>query len=147
MVAAKLHSQLHVDGQVDWRAIRTGQMLVEPYQLPEDVEAKIRVFMRQLGIVFGSFDFIVTPDGDYVFLEVNEQGQFLWLEEYNSNFHMLDIFIQFLLHKSIDYHWQSSSSPHQINTYRAKITPILNENMQRHVDLNRADMCQVPGAL
>lgn len=32
--------------------------------------------MRKLGIIFGCFDFIVTPDEEYVFLEVNPMGQF-----------------------------------------------------------------------
>jgi glutathione synthase/RimK-type ligase-like ATP-grasp enzyme len=29
---------------------------------------------------FGCFDFIVTPEGEYVFLECNPNGQWLWIE-------------------------------------------------------------------
>ena len=36
--------------------------------------------MRKMGLVFCALDFIVTQDDEYVFLEVNEQGQFLWIE-------------------------------------------------------------------
>jgi D-alanine-D-alanine ligase-like ATP-grasp enzyme len=37
--------------------------------------------MEDFHIVFGAFDFIVTPDDEWVFLEVNPNGQWLWLEE------------------------------------------------------------------
>jgi glutathione synthase/RimK-type ligase-like ATP-grasp enzyme len=32
--------------------------------------------MDRLGLVFGSIDMILTPQGDYVFLEINPNGQF-----------------------------------------------------------------------
>jgi hypothetical protein len=35
--------------------------------------------MDRLGLVFGSIDMIVTPDGEHVFLEVNPNGQFDWV--------------------------------------------------------------------
>ncbi|OGV48567.1 MAG: hypothetical protein A3F46_04165 [Legionellales bacterium RIFCSPHIGHO2_12_FULL_42_9] len=139
LVAAKLDSQAHVDGQVDWRAIRQGKLLVEPYTLPATLEHQIRLFMHRLGIVFGSFDFIVTPENDYIFLEVNEQGQFLWIEEYNPAFNMLDLFVDFLVNNSVSRPVCSSASAmHTIDQYRADMAPVLNENMQRHVDLNCA---------
>jgi hypothetical protein len=31
--------------------------------------------MSELGLLFGAFDFILTPSGDYVFLEVNPCGE------------------------------------------------------------------------
>ena len=30
---------------------------------------------------FGAFDFIVTPNNEWVFLELNPNGQWLWLEK------------------------------------------------------------------
>ncbi len=36
--------------------------------------------MRELKIVFGCVDMILTPEGDYVFLEVNTAGQWQWVE-------------------------------------------------------------------
>lgn len=136
MVAAKLNSQDHADGLIDWRAIRKSPLMIEPYHLPEAIQDKIRLFMHELGIVFGSFDFIVTPEGQYVFLEVNEQGQFLWIEEYNPQFKMLDIFIHFLLNQTTQFTWQEQATCHTIEQYRAQILPIYQQNMQRHVCLN-----------
>ena len=36
--------------------------------------------LRDFNLSFGAFDFIVTPDDQWVFLEVNPNGQWLWLE-------------------------------------------------------------------
>ena len=136
IVAAKLHSQVHPDGIVDWRAIRSGPLLIEKYTLPLDLEKKIIKFMHEIGIVFGSFDFIVTPNDEYVFLEVNEQGQFLWIEEYNPDFKMLDIFVNFMINRSANFIWNEQNQRHTIEQYRENILPIYSENMLRHVSLN-----------
>lgn len=53
--------------------------------------------MDDLGIVFGCFDLIVTPGGDYVFLEVNEMGAFVWIEEQNPEIKLVDAFSEFLI--------------------------------------------------
>jgi hypothetical protein len=36
--------------------------------------------MASFGLNFASLDMIVTPDGEFVFLELNPNGQWLWLE-------------------------------------------------------------------
>lgn len=51
-----------------------------PYQLPSDVESAILRLMDELGLVFGTIDLKVADDGDHVFLEINPQGQFLYIE-------------------------------------------------------------------
>ena len=47
-----------------------------PYQLPVWLEEKLQKLMELLQLQSGSFDLIVTPDDQYVFLEVNPVGQF-----------------------------------------------------------------------
>lgn len=138
LVAAKLNSQRHSEGKIDWRAIPEREMEIEPYCLPKKLQNQLRFFMRQLGIVFGSFDFIVTPDGQYVLLEVNEQGQFLWIEEYNPEFKMLDIFVNFITNKSKKFTWDPRQAKHTIERYRLEMGKMMAENMSRHVDLNNA---------
>ena len=34
-----------------------------------------------MGLYFGAFDFILDPDGRYVFLEMNPFGQWVWIEQ------------------------------------------------------------------
>ncbi len=95
-VSAKLHSQAQADTSLDWRVVNPGLIRIEPHELPPSVDAACRQIMRKLGIVFGCFDLIVTPEGDHVFLEVNEMGQFLWVEEANPDFALLDTFVDFV---------------------------------------------------
>jgi len=47
-----------------------------PYQLPQGIEGKLDTLMKGLGFNTGSIDLILTPEGDYVFLEINPEGQF-----------------------------------------------------------------------
>jgi len=51
-----------------------------PYDLPSDVEAAILRLMNELELLFGTVDLKVTDCGEHVFLEVNPQGQFLYIE-------------------------------------------------------------------
>lgn len=51
-----------------------------PYRLPVSIEKKLHHFMVSADLNCGSIDMIFTPDGDYVFLEVNPVGQYQWLE-------------------------------------------------------------------
>lgn len=140
LVAAKLNSQDHPDGLVDWRAIRMGKLEIEPYLLPPKLENQIRNFMHRLGIVFGSFDFIVTPEGEYVFLEVNEQGQFLWIEEYNPDFKMLDLFVHFLVYQGLSERMIAAKPVHTISKYEDELEVIFQENRAKHIDLNSVQM-------
>lgn len=54
----------------------------------------------------GSFDLIQTPDGEYVFLEMNEMGQFLWLEERLPEIPALNMFASFALNPSNTFEYR-----------------------------------------
>lgn len=107
VVTARLLSQEVVAARDDWRAAGA-QIRVEPDRLPEKVERACLRLMGDLGIVFGAFDFIVTPEGSHVFLEVNPAGQFLWVEESNPDIPMLAPFVDFLLARRHDFRWTPS---------------------------------------
>lgn len=96
LITARLLSQDHADTRLDWRA-RSVDLEVLPDRLPAAVERAVHALMERLGIVFGCLDFIVTPEGEHVFLEVNQMGQFLWLEHANPAVRVLGPFCEFLL--------------------------------------------------
>jgi len=75
--AAKLDSQSSEATRKDWRA---GDLKHEIYDLPEHIEAALRRLVRSFDTNFASIDMIVTPDGELVFLDLNPNGQWLWLE-------------------------------------------------------------------
>lgn len=95
VMAAKVHSQATETGRLDWRK-SYHELTMEPYGLPAEIEERCVALLERLGLVFGCFDFIVTPDGSCVFLEVNEMGQFLFVEHY-AGLPLLDAFSDFLL--------------------------------------------------
>lgn len=56
-----------------------------PYHLSDDIQSKLSAFMNLIDMNCGSIDMIYSPDGDYIFLEVNPVGQFHWLDK-NCNY-------------------------------------------------------------
>jgi MvdD family ATP-grasp ribosomal peptide maturase len=82
VLAAAIDSQASTRAAHDWR--RDGVKLLDawqPYTLPSDVEEKLLRLMDYFGLNYGAADFIVTPEGRHVFLEVNPVGEFFWLEQ------------------------------------------------------------------
>jgi glutathione synthase/RimK-type ligase-like ATP-grasp enzyme len=57
------------------------QTQYRPHDLPAEVEERLFALMRRLGLEYGAVDFRLTPEGEYVFLEVNPAGQFLYIEK------------------------------------------------------------------
>jgi glutathione synthase/RimK-type ligase-like ATP-grasp enzyme len=51
------------------------------HELPPEIIAKLRELMNRLGLVYGAIDLRLTPEGRYVFLEINPAGQFLYIEK------------------------------------------------------------------
>jgi hypothetical protein len=96
-IAARLDSQRTEQGRVDWRIVPLGEMSISPSELPLDVKYKCQAMLKHLGLVFGCFDFIFTPNEEHVFLEVNQMGQFLWIEQVNPEIPLLQVFTDFLL--------------------------------------------------
>lgn len=78
--AAKIESQRSERAKHDWRHYDLKNTPHGIARLPGDIEEKIFRLMRNMRLSFGCLDFIVTPDGEYVFLEVNQAGQWYWIE-------------------------------------------------------------------
>jgi MvdD family ATP-grasp ribosomal peptide maturase len=79
--AAAIDSQVSRAAQYDWR--KDGVALLEAwrrYELPADVEKGLLRLMDHFMLNYGAVDFILTPEGRYVFLEINPVGEFFWLE-------------------------------------------------------------------
>ncbi len=76
--AAAIHSQ-DTQYRVDFR-IDMDRAKVESHDLPAGIATSLLGFMRRLGLVYGAIDMRLTPDGRYVFLEVNPAGQWLFME-------------------------------------------------------------------
>ncbi len=76
---AAIHSQ-ESSYAIDFR-MDMGSVRIEPSELPREVEDGLRALMSRLGLVYGAVDMRLTPDGRYVFLEINPAGQWLFIEQ------------------------------------------------------------------
>ncbi|MGJ3232288.1 MAG: MvdC/MvdD family ATP grasp protein [Oceanicaulis sp.] len=93
--AVKIDSQALEAAQTDWRR-HIDELAVKPFALPQEVEARVLDFMAAMGLRFGALDLIVTPEGEHIFLEVNEMGQFLWIEQSAPSERLLAHFCAYL---------------------------------------------------
>jgi glutathione synthase/RimK-type ligase-like ATP-grasp enzyme len=66
--------------QVDYRP-GLGTADVSAHDLPEDVAGGLLALMARLGLTYGAIDLRLTPEGEYVFLEVNPAGEYLFASE------------------------------------------------------------------
>jgi glutathione synthase/RimK-type ligase-like ATP-grasp enzyme len=79
--AAALDSQRVDRGKTDWR--RAGAQTVgdwRPFDLPRDLERQMLALCDELELNYGAADVILTPDDRFVFLEINPNGEFFWLD-------------------------------------------------------------------
>lgn len=80
LFVAEIHSQAHARTRLDWRRYD----VAIPYRkgvLPPDVAARCLALTKSYGLNFAALDLIVTPDDRFVFLEINPNGQWLWLQQ------------------------------------------------------------------
>ena len=80
--AAEIDSQASPRSRNDWRQLDPDPEIYRVHILPPEVEARCIRLVRQLHLSYGALDVIVTPDGEYVFIEINPNGQWAWIEEY-----------------------------------------------------------------
>jgi len=75
----KINSQKHHKTKFDWRKDQQ-KLEYETLDLSPEFTSQLLKLHDTFGIFYGAYDFIVSPDGTYHFLEVNPAGQWLWLE-------------------------------------------------------------------
>ena len=78
--SAKIQIRDKGDDEVDWRSLEVERIYYERYTLPKAVSAACHRLVKGLSLHFAAIDFIVTPEGDHVFLELNPSGQWGWIE-------------------------------------------------------------------
>lgn len=69
------------EGREDWRKAFKTRVDGCFISTPTCIKNFVLQFNLASGSNFGCFDFIVTPRGEYFFLECNPNGQWMWLEE------------------------------------------------------------------
>lgn len=82
---------------LDWRQDAwQSKVEIDAIAMPPAVEESMMEFVGRMGINFGSADFAIDHEGNWWFLEINEQGQFLWLDALNPALNVQQKFLAFL---------------------------------------------------
>jgi RimK-like ATP-grasp domain len=81
LFAAAIDSQAAQHSRVDWRRYDRRNARISEYRLDSQTEDRCRQLMRQLGLSFAAIDLIVDRNDRVVFVELNPNGQYLWIED------------------------------------------------------------------
>jgi glutathione synthase/RimK-type ligase-like ATP-grasp enzyme len=66
----------------DWRyAHANNTFKASIADIPDNIAEKCIRFVKEIGLLFGAFDFIVDENGKYWFLEINPGGQWAFIEQ------------------------------------------------------------------
>ena len=78
--AAEIHSQNSQRTKHDWRRYDLDNTLHRAHELPIEIQKACVGITKHYRLEFGAIDLVLTPDGKYVFLEINPNGQWAWIE-------------------------------------------------------------------
>lgn len=78
--SAEIHSQLNRRTQHDWRHYNGDHTPYREHALPDALKDKCLALTQALGLSYGAIDLVLTPDDQYLFLEINPTGQWRWIE-------------------------------------------------------------------
>jgi hypothetical protein len=75
--ASKVNSQSDEETVLDWRR---KHLKFEAYTLPFNITDLCIKLIKELQLSFGAIDLIYSTTGEYYFLEINPNGQWVWIE-------------------------------------------------------------------
>ena len=73
---------VRIDGAsgLDWRQ-HYPELSYSLIRAPRPIAQAMRAYLDSFGLIFGAFDFALTQEGEWVFLECNPNGQWAWFPE------------------------------------------------------------------
>ena len=81
LLACRIDSQSSEKTKVDWRHYDLENVAHISAELPHEIQRKILCFMQAIKLQYGALDLIETPEGEFVFLEINPSGQWGWIAD------------------------------------------------------------------
>ena len=92
VIAARAETHIP-EAELDWRLDLSADW--HPCALPENLRDGLRALVARLGLEYGCIDLRYTPDGEYVFVEINPAGHFLFVRPEVAR-HILAAFVALL---------------------------------------------------
>jgi glutathione synthase/RimK-type ligase-like ATP-grasp enzyme len=93
-----IDSKIDPDATVDWRRTNLKNIPHEKHKLPDFIEIRLLNLMKAFNLNFAAIDFVLDKDGNYIFLEINPNGQWLWVED-KLNLPISEAIVNWLLGK------------------------------------------------
>jgi len=92
------------DAFVDWRPhTQMPDLVARACDLPAQYQARLVRLMRDLGIVFGCVDLAADAEGNLHFFEVNQGGQYIFVEDWLPDLPLLKAMCAMLAQGRTDY--------------------------------------------
>lgn len=82
LFAASIDSQASDSTKLDWRVHDNERVAWKTFRLPVDLEERIILLAKKLGLAWASVDLIKATDGHFYFLEINRPGACFWLKPF-----------------------------------------------------------------
>jgi len=79
--AFRIDSQDNALSQIDFRGFNPFELAHSLITLDQEVERKLLALVAAMGLRFAAIDLVMDQDSKVTFLEVNPNGQWLWLEK------------------------------------------------------------------
>lgn len=95
--AAEIHSQEYLLSTHDWRKGNELNLMHRLHYLPKEINDLCVKLVQSLSLNFGAIDLILQPNGEYVFLEINPNGQWAWLQQENPDIKLREALTDLLL--------------------------------------------------
>ncbi|MEV6981531.1 hypothetical protein AB0M95_09760 [Sphaerisporangium sp. NPDC051017] len=80
VLAAEIDASASRAARDDWRHYDNDRVRYSPHDLPAEVALRCARLVADVGLTYAALDFIVTPGGEYVFLELNSNGAWGFVE-------------------------------------------------------------------
>jgi len=97
LFSAKINSQTSEETKTDWRKGQSHKLSYETFELPKELQIKSANLVNLLDLNFGAIDFVLDKKGALTFLEINPNGQWVWIEErlgFNISEELINLLIE-----------------------------------------------------
>jgi hypothetical protein len=78
---AQILSQEYNETKIDWRKAERIKLKYEKIELSQTLTDLCIKLTKKLGLNFGAIDFVKDDMGNFIFLEINPNGQWAWIEK------------------------------------------------------------------
>ena len=83
---------------LDWRAEQTLSIDVKEWDLiktPDEFKNSILKLNNDLNVNWGRYDFMINNNDEFIFLEFNANGQWMFLD-YSGSYGLLDVVVDYI---------------------------------------------------